>query len=113
MVLPVLALFCPSHPASLELNSLVHDRQLTNVINNNDSVLVQLGHSTHQIQIALGLLELLIHGSRQCGKTTLAQLIGEQLGYHYISFDDDNQLQAAKADPVGFIHSLPEKTILE
>ena len=56
---------------------------------------------------------VLIHGSRQCGKTTLAQSIGEKLGYHYISFDDDNQLQAAKADPVGFIHGLPEKTILD
>ncbi|MCY4533630.1 MAG: ATP-binding protein [Gammaproteobacteria bacterium] len=55
----------------------------------------------------------LIHGSRQCGKTTLAQSVGEQLGYHYISFDDDNQLQAAKADPVGFVQSLPEKTTLD
>jgi hypothetical protein len=56
---------------------------------------------------------VLIHGSRQCGKTTLAQTIGEKLGYHYISFDDDNQLQAARADPVGFVQSLPEKTILD
>lgn len=56
---------------------------------------------------------VLIHGSRQCGKTTLAQSIGEKLGYHYISFDDDNQLQAAKTDPVGFVQSLPEKTILD
>jgi predicted AAA+ superfamily ATPase len=56
---------------------------------------------------------VLIHGSRQCGKTTLAQAVGEDLGYHYISFDDDNQLQAAKADPVGFVQSLPEKVILD
>jgi predicted AAA+ superfamily ATPase len=56
---------------------------------------------------------ILIHGSRQCGKTTLAQSIGEQHGYHYISFDDNNQLQAAKTDPVGFIQSLPEKIILD
>lgn len=56
---------------------------------------------------------VLIHGSRQSGKTTLAQSIGKKQGYHYISFDDDNQLQAAKADPVGFIQSLPEKTILD
>lgn len=33
---------------------------------------------------------VLIHGARQCGKTTLARSVGEQLGYHYISFDDDN-----------------------
>ena len=56
---------------------------------------------------------VLIHGSRQCGKTTLAQSTGDKLGYHYISFDDDNQLQAAKADPVGFVQSLPEKIILD
>jgi len=56
---------------------------------------------------------VLIHGSRQCGKTTLANSVGERQGYHYISFDDDNQLQAAKADPVGFVQSLPEKTILD
>lgn len=35
---------------------------------------------------------VLIHGSRQCGKTTLAQAIGGERGYHYVSFDDDNQL---------------------
>lgn len=56
---------------------------------------------------------VLIHGSRQCGKTTLAQVIGGRQSYHYISFDDDNQLQAAQADPVGFVQSLPERTILD
>ncbi len=56
---------------------------------------------------------VLIHGSRQCGKTTLAQFIGADLNYHYISFDDHNQLHAAKSDPIGFIESLPEKTILD
>lgn len=56
---------------------------------------------------------VLIHGSRQCGKTTLALAVGAPLGYHYISLDDDNQLQAAKADPVGFVESLPELTILD
>ena len=56
---------------------------------------------------------ILIHGSRQCGKTTLAQSSCLELGYHYISFDNDSQLQAAKADPIGFIHSLPENVILD
>lgn len=56
---------------------------------------------------------ILIHGARQCGKTTLAQAIGSELGYHYISFDDANQLQAAKTDPIGFIRSLPEFNILD
>jgi predicted AAA+ superfamily ATPase len=56
---------------------------------------------------------VLIHGSRQCGKTTLAQATGHSLGYHYITFDDTNQLNAAKADPVSFVLSLPELTILD
>lgn len=56
---------------------------------------------------------VLIHGSRQCGKSTLAQSVGDDLGYRYISFDDDNQLQAAKSDPMGFIQSLPDKVILD
>lgn len=56
---------------------------------------------------------VLIHGSRQCGKTTLAQMVGEQQSHHYLSFDDDNQLQAARADPVGFVQSLPDKVILD
>ncbi|WP_022953950.1 ATP-binding protein [Leucothrix mucor] len=56
---------------------------------------------------------ILIHGTRQCGKTTLALQLGEALGYHYISFDDDLQRQAALADPIGFILSLPEYVILD
>ncbi len=56
---------------------------------------------------------VLIHGSRQCGKTTLAQSVGSDLGYPYITFDDSNQLQAAKTDPMGFVQNLPEKVILD
>ncbi len=56
---------------------------------------------------------VLIHGSRQCGKTTLAQTIGIELGYHYITFDDDTQVQAAKADPMGYVQGLPENVILD
>ncbi|MFC4701158.1 ATP-binding protein [Glaciecola siphonariae] len=56
---------------------------------------------------------VLIHGSRQCGKTTLAQLVGNKLGYYYLTFDDANQLNAAKIDPVGFIDNLPEKVIID
>ena len=56
---------------------------------------------------------ILIHGTRQCGKTTLALQICEALGYHYISFDDDLQRQAALADPIGFVLSLPEFVILD
>ncbi len=56
---------------------------------------------------------VLIHGPRQCGKTTLAQMVGEKEGYTYLSFDNDVTLAAATADPVGFVADLPERTILD
>lgn len=56
---------------------------------------------------------VLIHGPRQCGKTTLAQIVGKRLGYAYLSFDDEVTLTAATADPVGFVGDLPERVILD
>lgn len=56
---------------------------------------------------------VLIHGPRQCGKTTLAQKMGEARGYAYFSFDDDVLLAAARADPAGFVDDMPVRTILD
>lgn len=56
---------------------------------------------------------VLIHGPRQCGKTTLAQIVGRERDYAYFSFDDDVTLAAATADPVGFVGDLPERVILD
>jgi len=56
---------------------------------------------------------VLIHGPRQCGKTTLARELGDARGYTYVSFDDDVQRAAAQADPVGFVAELPEKIVLD
>ncbi len=56
---------------------------------------------------------VLIHGPRQCGKTTLARQIGDGGGFVYISFDDDVQRAAAQADPVGYVADLPERAILD
>jgi hypothetical protein len=56
---------------------------------------------------------VLIHGPRQCGKTTLARLVGDDAGFAYLSFDDDVQLAAAKADPIGYIADLPERVVLD
>jgi hypothetical protein len=56
---------------------------------------------------------VLIHGSRQCGKTTLALRFAESRGYAYFSFDDAVALGAASADPVGFVADLPEHSILD
>ncbi|MFH1743060.1 MAG: ATP-binding protein [bacterium] len=56
---------------------------------------------------------VLVHGPRQCGKTTLARMVGDTAGYEYITFDDDVQLAAAQADPVGFVADLTDKTVLD
>lgn len=56
---------------------------------------------------------VLIHGPRQCGKTTLAQDVGSARGYTYFSFDDAVTLAAATDDPVGFVGDLPDYTILD
>jgi len=56
---------------------------------------------------------VLVHGPRQCGKTTLAQRYGKANGYEYFSFDDDVAAEAAQADPVGFIGDLPARAILD
>lgn len=53
---------------------------------------------------------VLIHGPRQCGKTTLARTLE---GYSYVTFDDEVQMAAARADPVGFVHDLPDHVILD
>jgi len=56
---------------------------------------------------------VLIHGPRQCGKTTLAQVVGRRLGYAYLSFDEDVARQAAAVDPTGFVAELPDRAILD
>ncbi|MCF6264621.1 MAG: ATP-binding protein [Xanthomonadales bacterium] len=56
---------------------------------------------------------VLIHGPRQCGKTTLAQVVAELKGYEYLTFDDINLVEAARADPVGFIDRLGSKIVLD
>ncbi len=53
---------------------------------------------------------VLVHGPRQCGKTTLALTLKD---YDYITFDDAVQLAAAKSDPVGFVADLPQQVILD
>ena len=56
---------------------------------------------------------VLIHGPRQCGKTTLARAVGDAAGYAYISFDSDVLRASAQTDPVGFVADLPDKTVLD
>lgn len=56
---------------------------------------------------------VLIHGPRQCGKTTLAQRVGRRRGYAYFNLDDDVVRAAAESDPVGFVADLPPRAILD
>lgn len=67
---------------------------------------------------------VLVHGPRQCGKTTFAQSVcapdnstvppGDAwTGYRYISFDDDVVRAGAQSDPMGFVADLPERAILD
>jgi predicted AAA+ superfamily ATPase len=56
---------------------------------------------------------VLIHGARQCGKTTLARQIGESAGFACYTFDDDVQRAAALADPVGYVADLPDRVVLD
>ena len=70
---------------------------------------------------------VLIQGPRQCGKSTLAQMVcapeflpgatgagnPASRGYGYLSFDDDVVRAGAEIDPMGFIAGLPESIVLD
>jgi hypothetical protein len=56
---------------------------------------------------------VLIHGPRQCGKTTLAKVLGERAGYAFVDLDDTVAREAATADPTGFVSDLPDRVILD
>lgn len=56
---------------------------------------------------------VLIQGPRQCGKTTLARTVAARAGYAYITFDDEKQWLAARADPLGFVNALPSRVVLD
>lgn len=49
---------------------------------------------------------VLLHGPRQCGKTTLATSLGEADGRRYLTLDDPATLLAVRTDPTGFILDL-------
>jgi len=56
---------------------------------------------------------VLLHGPRQCGKSTLARMFGDTAGYTYLSFDNDLVRDAAQADPMAFVDDLPERVIID
>lgn len=50
-------------------------------------------------------------GPRQCGKTTLVEHLAPERTY--LTFDDQNVLQAAASDPLGFVGHLPDCVTLD
>ena len=72
----------------------------------------------------------LIHGPRQCGKTTLALMacaperltsggrpfrapLSGSPSHAYVTFDDAVTRESAQADPIGFVADLPERVIMD
>ena len=61
-------------------------------------------HARQRIDEALDHFRVVVlHGARQCGKSTLARLVSSERGGTYTSLDDDAVRQAAVADPLGFL----------
>src|SRR5882757_9403215 len=56
---------------------------------------------------------VLIHGPRQCGKTTLALQVGKRRRFRYYTFDDAATLAAARSDITGFVSRLEKHAILD
>jgi predicted AAA+ superfamily ATPase len=56
---------------------------------------------------------VLVNGPRQCGKTTLVRQYSHPGQMAYFSLDDQNLLQAVKADPVGFVRRIDRAVIDE
>jgi len=56
---------------------------------------------------------VLIHGPRQCGKTTLALQVGNRRRYRYYTFDDAVTIAAARADITGFVSRLEKHGMLD
>lgn len=64
-----------------------------------------------RVEIALGdTPAVLINGPRQAGKTTLAKQFSASMSY--CTLDDENILNAAKEDPVGFVKRI-DKAIID
>src|SRR3990172_4045410 len=56
---------------------------------------------------------VVVTGMRQTGKSTFLQNQPELKGRRYVTFDDFSQMEAAKADPDGFVNTDDPLTIDE
>lgn len=56
---------------------------------------------------------LLLIGPRQAGKTTLTQMLGNEIGMSYTSMDDIAALAVVQFDPIGYIKELVKPVIID
>ncbi|MBL8754103.1 MAG: ATP-binding protein [Planctomycetes bacterium] len=71
-------------------------------------------HAIEPLQAAIADSPVvLVHGPRQCGKTTLVQVFGGRDGREYFTFDDAGLRAAATEDPTGFVARLPTRVALD
>ena len=95
----------------------------------NDTLFYPRGIRSQLLESLQDSPAVVIHGPRQCGKTTLAQAVcapehlnwpespsaGPPSGprYAYITFDNDVARNTARADPAGFLDDLPDRVVLD
>ena len=56
---------------------------------------------------------VVLHGARQSGKTTLARSVAAERGGSYVTFDDEQALDAALADPHTFVRAYPCPLVID
>ena len=63
-------------------------------------------HIRPALEEALDVFRVVVlHGARQCGKTTLARLVARERGGTYVSLDDELIRSAALSDPITFLQN--------
>ena len=56
---------------------------------------------------------VMLHGARQCGKTTLALMVAEDAGGAYISLDDEVHRRAVAEDPIGYLSHFGQPLVID
>ena len=56
---------------------------------------------------------VMLHGARQCGKTTLALMVAEDSGGAYISLDDEVHRRAVAEDPIGYLSHFGQPLVID
>ena len=71
-------------------------------------------HLRHRLAGALDSARaVVLHGARQCGKTTLARAVAAERGGTYVTLDDQQMRDAALGDPRTFLRSYAPPLIID